>query len=259
MWFRKGKNYLDISKLKTRTSYGITFTPTSTGIKISGTAEDTYAYGTSIKFNLQKGKTYTLYGNNAGNTLKLELKNNKTIFMSIKTTENKVTFTPSKNVESIIFVLEGITKGTTYDYEISNLQIEQGSKNTTYETYIEPQLFIRTSNGVYEEFAKKSEEVYSTEEQRIGTWIDGKSLYRKTIETTVNNQQQAISLDFSIDKLKNVEGGLDNGNQIIPIGYNDNTNCCCVFIQKSNKSLYYMSSWSSGTLHITLEYTKTTD
>lgn len=156
VWFRKGKNYLDISKLKSRTSYGITLTPTDTGIKITGTAYDTYAYGDSIKFDLEKGKTYTLYGNNAGNTLKLELKNNKTIFMSIKTTENKVTFTPSKNVESITFVLEGITKGTTYDYEISNLQIEQGPKNTPYEVYIEPQLFIRTLNGVYEEFIRKN-------------------------------------------------------------------------------------------------------
>lgn len=155
VWFRKGKNYLDISKLKSRTSYGITLTPTDTGIKISGTATDTYAYGNGIKLDLEKGKTYTLYGNNAGNTLKLELRNNKTIFMSIKTSKNKVTFTPSKNVESITFVLEDITKGTTYDYEISNLQIEQGSKNTTYEDYIEPQLFIKTSNGVYEEFIRK--------------------------------------------------------------------------------------------------------
>lgn len=110
----------------------------------------------------------------------------------------------------------------------------------------------------YEQVEDKGE-IYSTEEQRVGTWIDGKPLYRKTIETIVNNQQQTISLDFSIDKLKKVEGGLDNGNQVIPFGYNDNTNYCCVFIQKSNKSLYYMSSWSKGTLYITLEYTKTTD
>ena len=118
----------------------------------------------------------------------------------------------------------------------------------------------KTSNApsmrLMEEMMK---DIYSTKEQAIGTWIDGKPLYRKTIETTVNNQQQTISLDFSIDKLKNVEGELDNGNQVIPIGYNDNTNYCCVFMQKSNKSLYYMSSWSSGTLYITLEYTKTTD
>lgn len=118
----------------------------------------------------------------------------------------------------------------------------------------------KTSNAPSLRLAEEmTKDIYSTKEQAIGTWIDGKPLYRKTIETTVNNQQQTISLDFSIDKLKNVEGGLDNGNQVIPIGYNDNTNYCCVFMQKSNKSLYYMSSWSSGTLYITLEYTKTTD
>ena len=100
---------------------------------------------------------------------------------------------------------------------------------------------------------------YSTNEQKIGKWIDGKPLYRKTIETIVNNQEQTISLGFSIDKLKKVEGGLDNGNQVIPFGFNDTGNYCCVFIQKTNKSLYYKSSWSKGTLYITLEYTKTTD
>ena len=36
-------------------------------------------------------------------------------------------------------------------------------------------IYVR-NNGVYEEFIKKSEEVYSTEERAIGTWIDGKTL-----------------------------------------------------------------------------------
>ena len=57
VWFRKGKNYLDISKLKSRTTYGITFEPTATGIKITGTAQDVYAYGGSVSVELKKGKT----------------------------------------------------------------------------------------------------------------------------------------------------------------------------------------------------------
>ena len=181
VWFRKGKNYLDISKLKSRTTYGITFEPTATGIKITGTAQDVYAYGGSVSVELKKGKTYMLYGNNAGNTFKLELRKGSTIITTIKTSGDKVTFTPSDNINIVTFVLEGISKGTTYNYEINNLQIEQGSKNTSYEAYIEPKLSVRNSNGVYEEFAKKSEEVYSTEEQAIGTWIDGKTLYRKVV------------------------------------------------------------------------------
>lgn len=202
VWIQKGKNYLDISKLKARTTYGITFTPTDTGIKISGTAYDTYAYGDSIKFDLEKGKTYTLYGNNAGNTLKLELKKNGTVFMVLKTEKNITTFTPTENVESITFVLEGISKGTTYNYEISNLQIEQGSKATKYEAYIEPKIYIKNSNDVYEEFKKKSEEVYSTGEQKIGTWVDGKPLYRKVISSTlpkVTTEDVGVMKTVSID------------------------------------------------------------
>lgn len=100
---------------------------------------------------------------------------------------------------------------------------------------------------------------YSTTETRIGTWIDGKPLYRKVIKVAVSSTTQSISLNFSIDKLKSLNGGLDNGNQIIPFGYKDDSNYCSAFIQKNNNSLYCMSSWSSGTFYIILEYTKTTD
>ena len=110
VWFRKGKNYLDISKVKSRTTYGITFTPTDTGIKISGTAEDTYAYGGSIGIDLKKGKTYTLYGNNAGSTLKLELKKGTTIIATVKTSNNKITFTPNDDVNLVTFILDCIVK-----------------------------------------------------------------------------------------------------------------------------------------------------
>ena len=155
VWFRKGKNYLDISKLKSRTTYGITFEPTATGIKITGTAQDVYAYGGSVSVELKKGKTYMLYGNNAGNTFKLELRKGSTIITTIKTSGDKVTFTPSDNINIVTFVLEGISKGTTYDYEITNIQIEPGSSATPYEAYIEPQIYVRNSNGVYEEYKEQ--------------------------------------------------------------------------------------------------------
>ena len=161
VWFRKGKNYLDISKLKSRTSYGITLTPTNTGIKISGTATDTYTYGGKISIALKKGIKYTLSGKNAGNILKIALlkQDASTIIMNVKTVNDEITFIPTEDVFYIQFILEGITKGTTYDYEISNLQIEQGLK-TSYEDYIEQKLFVRNSNGEYEEFIKKNSSKY---------------------------------------------------------------------------------------------------
>lgn len=273
VWFRKGKNYLDISKLKSRTTYGITFEPTATGIKITGTAQDVYAYGGSVSVELKKGKTYMLYGNNAGNTFKLELRKGSTIITTIKTSGDKVTFTPSDNINIVTFVLEGISKGTTYNYEINNLQIEQGSKNTSYEAYIEPKLSVRNSNGVYEEFAKKSEEVYSTEEQVIGTWIDGKPLYRKVVEMgnmtkdnykmkahNIQNMKYARIVDVSMQR-----GNQSSGNfQLFSVGnvggkYNDtqvgfdtyiDSNCVYVYCN-GDRTLFV------GTAII--EYTKTTD
>lgn len=79
---------------------------------------------------------------------------------------------------------------------MQSLQLEQGSKATSYEAYIEPQIFVRNSNGVYEEFTKKSEEVYSTEEQVIGTWIDGKPLYRKTIVANFELLKQETNKNY---------------------------------------------------------------
>lgn len=194
VWFRKGKNYLDISKLGTRTSYGITFTPTNTGIKITGTATDTYAYGSSIKIDLKKGKTYTLYGKNAGNTLKIELKKTGTSVMSIKTSGDKVTFTTSEDIDSITFVLEGITKGTTYDYEITNIQIEPGSSAKPYEAYIEPQIFVRNSNGVYEEFANNNTKELTFTKNEVD------NIFYYNIYATENEVQISADIRYNFTK-----------------------------------------------------------
>lgn len=270
VWFRKGKNYLDISKLKSRTTYGITFEPTATGIKITGTAQDVYAYGGSVSVELKKGKTYMLYGNNAGNTFKLELRKGSTIITTIKTSGDKVTFTPSDNINIVTFVLEGISKGTTYNYEINNLQIEQGSKNTSYEAYIEQKIFVRNSNGAYEEFAKKSEEVYSTEEQRIGTWIDGKPLYRKIVNAQFGTVVQGTETTVEVN-LKNVDFILvdkywldrKTASSVINQGYvTDALYLGYTSFSNSNTTLRFRTkqSWVSNTaIYAIIEYTKTTD
>ena len=266
VWFQKGKNYLDISRLTTRTTYGITFTPTATGIKITGTATDTYAYGGSIGIDLKKGKTYTLYGNNAGNTLKLELKKGTTIITAIKTSNNKITFTPNDDINLVTFILEDIVKGTAYNYEISNLQIEQGSTPTEYQPYVEQQIFIKNSNEVYEEFIKKSEEVYSTEKQRIGTWIDGKPLYRITIPNIAVGANKQVAVDLS--KYNYNEIWIDNGNtfnhyansNLTSSGVNwinnDFIDTGTVWINQNKIMNVKNHSTSDRTYFITLKYTK---
>ena len=87
----------------------------------------------------------------------------------------KVITTPS-NCAYITFALM-----KTYNW----FQLEQGSTVTEYEPYISKKIFVKNDNGGYEEVYNEEEhnkEIYSTEEQRIGTWIDGKTLYRKVYD-----------------------------------------------------------------------------
>ena len=101
-------------------------------------------------------------------------------FISRVATENtSITFSTPENCKYVRL------SGQNADTQVQSLQLEQGSKATSYEAYIEPQIFIKNSNDVYEEFIKKPEEVYSTDEQKTNKiWIDGKPIYRKTIVDT---------------------------------------------------------------------------
>lgn len=131
-------------------------------------------------------------------------------------------------------------------------------------------IYVRNSNGVYEEFTKKSEEVYSTEEQRIGTWIDGKPLYRKVINakpTISNSSYQTISIKHNISDLKNVykcNAFLHNtGNTqtyILPVETSATQAIGISEINSTNIIMYSKNdAWSGWIAEIILEYTKTTD
>jgi len=126
-------------------------------------------------------------------------------------------------------------------------------------------IYVRNSNGVYEEFAKKSEEVYSTEEQRIGTWIDGKPLYRiikeynVSAKETQSNDISSIPYDTIFINLgKSFNRWSDNTSSSIiwNTGDSDKGN---VWINYEKKINIINSSNAARHYWITLEYTKTTD
>ena len=90
-------------------------------------------------------------------------------------------------------------------------QIEQGSTATEYEAYIEATIYVKNNNGVYEEFINNEAEKYSANELAIGTWIDGKTVYRKIIEVTspaVNDTSTNIYniSDLNIKEVIKIEG-----------------------------------------------------
>ena len=118
-------------------------------------------------------------------------------------------------------------------------------------------------------------DVYSTEERVVGTWIDGKHIYQKTIVDTmptVTTEGTEVKKSIDISSLS-VESAVDvkimrkwqsKYYGVMNDGYEKNgTTCYCrhfldvlnhIFYVQTNTTLY-----SGCDIYITLRYTKTTD
>jgi hypothetical protein len=134
--------------------------------------------------------------------------------------------------------------------------LEEGSSKTTYEAY------NRSINVDGEEiYNRNNTEQYSTIETRIGTWIDGKPLYRKVITGTKNHNATLMS---NISELVNCYGTGTSGTnkRILPYYeyYNNTKYAINVYQNGSNiKAEIDLGGTQTSKLNIILEYTKTTD
>ena len=128
-----------------------------------------------------------------------------------------------------------------------------------------------------EKINEMTEEIYSTEEQVIGKWIDGKTLYRKCYTGVLNASDRFQKIDTRgvIDKIINAKGFIqlldDDGNytkhQYLVEEINSSptsaTNAWGKILR--NSDAYRIVQFNFGTdlinakYEIALEYTKTTD
>lgn len=106
---------------------------------------------------------------------------------------------------------------------------------------------------------------YSTEETIIGTWIDGKPLYRKVIDTTTPSSANTdnVVATFSSDyNVINFYGSVYIVNQLHSINmYYDSTHSISTYIQVSDNSIHCKCTGyiAENPMKIIIEYTKTTD
>lgn len=144
VWFRKGKNLFN-KNVSIITGYYLD----NKGSLVSN--EDSWYQNVFIEVN---SKTqYTISSTVA--VLRICFYDKDRKFISRVVTENtSVTFSTPENCK---YVRLSGDFGDNADTQVQSLQLEQGSKATSYEAYIEPKIYVRNSNGVYEEFAKKSE------------------------------------------------------------------------------------------------------
>ena len=140
--------------------------------------------------------------------------------------------------------------GTKSVYDALQTKIDKTSISTTIDS-TSTNSTIPTSKAVYD----KTLDEYSTTEQVIGTWIDGKPIYRQVFEnegTMVTNQWG-----------RGIPGNVYNVDTLVN-GY---------FIDKPSKAVwedtnvkidentikYFSANWSHAYSHVVIEYTKTTD
>lgn len=108
---------------------------------------------------------------------------------------------------------------------------------------------------------------YSTEEQIIGTWIDGRPIYRKTIiasvsvTSTINVAMGVTNIDLAwINFGKSFYHKNDKTISMGLLYYYDNENHVRTYINGSDVQIRVNpSSWMPGTAYIVVEYIKTTD
>ena len=108
--------------------------------------------------------------------------------------------------------------------------------------------------------------IYSTDEQRVGTWIDGKPLYRKSFIvkgiTAVSYTHNLADLNMDMCLFDFSHSVFKQGVYSLPFGiYGSNTDYNRVFFQDNNAIVFQFSSvyTMSKDLYFTIEYTKTTD
>ena len=96
---------------------------------------------------------------------------------------------------------------------------------------------------------------YSENEIQIGYWIDGKPIYRKVFNVTLQNQSNWTNLINipNLDKLINVYGFCRN----ITIPRYESSSYYTQFLFENNY-LKYKANGNSGSASIVIEYTKTT-
>lgn len=143
--------------------------------------------------------------------------------------------------------------------DITNVMFEEGSSKTTYEAY---------SRSIYvdneEIYSKDNLEQYSTSEIKIGTWIDGKPLYRKTISgTTTGETNNILNIITGYNEVIKYNGTFKTPSGYITElpEYTNASNYIYFVLNTSNNVgiLSIPSGFIGGTYNIVIEYTKTTD
>lgn len=158
VWMQKGKNLLDLSNISSETLNGVTITRNEDGsITLNGTATRGFSIKQPVNLSLESG-TYTHSITNKVIDIFFSLDNkDETMIGKVDALETYKTFTLNEKTtysEYLIWINSGATFSNYTFYPI----ICQGAY-TTYEKYIEPKIYVKNDNDVYEEFININQQI----------------------------------------------------------------------------------------------------
>lgn len=211
VWFKKGKNLFNKDDFISRESYidGSNGKITSflghtklLIVEIAGGQDYTISKMVSQIFRVGTTSEFPADGVTVNN-------------LKINNTGTSITISAGKSEKYLVCYYYNADYESLSTSEIeATIQIEANSTATPYESYIKPTVLVK-NGSIFEEFILKNEKKYSVTEQAIGTWIDGKTVYRKIIEATspvvadTNTNIYNIS-DLNIKEVIKIEGTVYN-------------------------------------------------
>lgn len=115
--------------------------------------------------------------------------------------------------------------------------------------------------------------IYSTTEQVVGTWIDGKPIYRKVFTGNMTNTtNEWVNLEKcnlnNVENIIDISGTIKNTSsdrRVLPTSAYENTSYYCTFsyLGQTDYLQCYVNGWTYTTFGfkyiVVIEYTKTTD
>ena len=181
---------------------------------------------------------------------------------------------------SIMFAVP--IEGANYSYTLNSADVTNvipsqtkrrwlTSKNETPTQYVSDVIARPTNTSVLYCIKYKSTHFirvgggnYSFEERRIGTWVDGKPLYEKTIDfgklpnATTKDVPHGIE---NIDTIWVYDGWVNNLNysNILQTTWSNVNNSFNFYVDKINITCYSVNNRSEQSGFVTIRYTKTTD
>ena len=269
VWIQKGKNLLNLKNVSAKTQNGLTWSLNieNDTIDVSGTATGYSAISLMSNFVPTNNFIISLNGSLKDTTYVTTQVN---VYKDGVSTDLGSKFIIDISEYDFDYFTIGIKrKSNVAINESIKVQVEYGDTVTEYEKYIEPMIYI--DNNKFLDVEKiDNQQNYSTQEKKIGTWINGKPLYRKVItninvsasskagtyvytEIHINNNiEEVIYKNISYKLVSNTKRGYSS-----PYIFDDGN----IVKDSTNNELLTISNNSTNELIATaiIEYTKTTD